>query len=234
MVFHAKRKVSIDSRDLKKKREQDLAGLVFCSEDYAEKPDLHNVNSGLIKSLLRSLARRGVYLTTTRIQKLFYLIERQCVLDTGKRCLGLDYRYDHYGMYSPQLKGIMNNLDPAKDHLAVKNFECEKGMGKMVDYVGDGPNEEEIPANVQDATLKIVTEYGYLKTDALIRSAKATSPFLSAKMGEYLNWDVLLEERCSDTEKLSDKGLARLAAASQFKESRTFEDIDALNSYLFP
>jgi len=232
MVFHAKRKVSIDSRGLKKKRELNLTGLVFSTEDYAVKPDLRNVNSGLIKSLLRSLARRGVYLTTTRIQKLFYLIERQCVLDTGKRCLGLDYRYDHYGMYSPQLKGIMNNLDPAKDHLAVKNFECEKGMGKMVDYVGDGPENEEIPAQVQDAALRVVTEYGYLKTDALIKTAKATSPFLSAQKGQNLNWDVLLEERCSGTEELSSKGLARLRSCNT-GGSRVFEDVEALNAYLF-
>jgi uncharacterized phage-associated protein len=188
----------------------------------------------LVKSVLRSMAKRGVYLTTTRIQKLFYLIERQCVLDTGERCFGLDYRYDQYGMYSPQLRNIMSGLDPSKDHLLVKEIESEKGMGRTVEYVENESEQDEIPCHIQNAITTVISEYGFLKTETLIKEAKATTPFIFAKKGEFLRWDLLLEERCASSEKLSERGLARLVAASQFKESRTFEGIDELNSYLFP
>lgn len=196
--------------------------------------EIRGADSKMVKNVLRSMAKRGVYLTTTRIQKLFYLIERQCVLDTGERCFRLDYRYDQYGMYSPQLRNIMSNLDPSKDYLNVKDIESEKGMGKIVEYVENESEQDEIPCYIQEAVSAVIADYGFLKTETLIKEAKATTPFMFAKKGEYLNWEVLLEERCASSETLSQQGLARLASASQFRESRTFEDIEELNSYLFP
>jgi hypothetical protein len=218
---------------LKRKRGLAPTKISFDSKDYEEKPDLRHTDSALVKSVLRSMAKRGVYLTTTRIQKLFYLIERECVLNIGRRCFRLDYRYDQYGMYSPQMKGIVNSLDPAKDHLVVKNFEGEKGMGWVVEFVGNESECDEIPSHVQDAVTKVISEYGFLRTDAMIREAKATAPFMFAKKGEYLDWSLLFEERCEPSEVLSPNGIARLTAASQFNSSRTFKDTEELNNYLF-
>jgi hypothetical protein len=136
-------------------------------------------------------------------------------------------------MYSPQLREITRRLDPSKDCLVVRDFEGEKGMGMIVEAVGDDSKVLEVPQHVRDAVAKVISEYGFLRTETLIKEAKATTPFLFAKKGEYLNWDLLLEERCEGDENLSEKGLVRLSSASRFKESRTFCDIEGLNEYLF-
>lgn len=194
--------------------------------------DQYNANIGLIKDVLRTLAKRGVYLTTTRVQKLFYLFERRCILDIGKLCFGLKYRYDRYGMYSIALREIIKHLNPEKDNLKVVDTIFERGSGKKIVFV-EGWEEKTLPGPVERAIAKTLSEYGFLKTETLIERAKRTSPFIYAKKGESLDWEKLAEERCDKEEKLSKFGLKRLETVMESKNHFKFETIDDVKAYLF-
>ena len=186
----------------------------------------------LIKEVLRTLAKRGVYLTTTRIQKLFYLFERQCILDAGKRCFNLDFRYDQYGMYSPALREILKHLEPEKDHLQVSEAIFEKGSGRMIGFIGEW-DQRPLPDFIESAVAKVISEYGYLKTETLIERAKGTSPFVYAKKGEKVNWNRLAEERSGDSDELSPSGISKLERAVNSNSWHTFDNVDEVKSYLF-
>jgi uncharacterized phage-associated protein len=194
--------------------------------------DCSKANVDLIKDIIRTLAKRGVILTTTRIQKLFYLFERQCVIDIGKRCFNLDYQYDNYGMYSPNLREIMKHLDPEKDHLKIKEGIFEKGTGRTIGYI-EGGKERPLPENVEVAVAKVVSEYGYLKTEVLIERAKSTSPFIYAKKGEKIDWKRFVEEQCEESEELSPTGIKRLQKAIDSTGYLAFDSVDEVRSYLF-
>lgn len=192
----------------------------------------------LVKRVLRALARRGVYLTTTRAQKLFYLIERQALLETGDRCFHLDYRNDRFGMYSPMLDKIMQKLNPKLDHLEVREIDTERGHGRTIKVVGgEVMAEESLPDHLKRAIAKVLSEWGFLSTPRLIADAKATSPFIYAKKGKYLDWKELEEERSSEEDQLSDEGLRRLEKAEEslkLGRSRKFQDVEELVADLFP
>lgn len=192
-----------------------------------EDPDIN-----LIKDVLRTLARRGVYLTTTRVQKLFYLFERQCILDTGKRCFGLNYRYDRYGMYSATLREIIKRLSPEKDCLRVQEMIFERGSGRVIGFV-EGCAEKALPDFVERAIAKVLAEYGFLKTEALIGQAKSTSPFVYTKKGENVDWEKLAEERCEGSEELCPSGMKRLEEAVHSDDCLAFDSVDEVKSYLF-
>jgi hypothetical protein len=189
----------------------------------------------LVKRTLRLLCRKGTHLTTTRVQKLLYLIEREFYLDTGRRCLGLDYRYDRFGMYSPSLNHLLTSLDPAADGLEVKNIETERGAGRMIGCRGS-IMEEPLPEPMEHAVATVLAEYGFLNTPSLIAAAKETSPFIYAKLGESLDWTKLEDERCRPGEELSDQGRKRLDEAIKSAESKkgpTFDTVADLMQYLF-
>lgn len=196
----------------------------------------NEVNIDLVKGVLRLLAKKGAYLTTSRVQKLFYLIERQCILDTGEQCLGLAYRFDRFGMYSPALSAIIRGLNRRKDRLEVVDIESEEGCGRTIRWTGGrGEQEEALPDDVVKAVAEVLHDWGFLKTRALIDTAKSTSPFIYAKKGEYLDWKILKEERCQKGEELSDEGRRRLERALQSIDrgkARTFQDADELVAYL--
>jgi len=194
--------------------------------------DCSIANVDLIKDVIRTLAKRGVFLTTTRIQKLFYLFERQCVIDTGERCFNLNYQYDQYGMYSPNLREILKHLDPEKDHLQIREAIFEKGSGRTIGYV-EGWEEEPMPDVIELAVAKVISEYGFLKTEVLIERAKSTSPFVYAKKGEKIDWERLAEEQCEGSEELSPDGIKRLEKATSSTEYLAFDSIDEVRSYLF-
>lgn len=189
-------------------------------------------NVDLIKDIIRTLAKRGVFLTTTRVQKLFYLFERQCVIDTGKRCFNLDYQYDRYGMYSTNLREILKHLNPETDHLQVKEAVFERGSGRTIGYF-EGWEEKPLPDVIELAVAKVISEYGFLKTEVLIERAKSTSPFVYAKKGEKIDWERLVEEQCEGSEELSPDGMKRLEKAMSSTEYLAFDSIDEVRSYLF-
>jgi hypothetical protein len=187
-----------------------------------------------VKRILRLLCRKGAYLTTTRAQKLLYLVERQCVIDNGRRCLWLDYRYDRFGMYSPSLNRLLSNLNRAEDGLEVRIAQTDRGAGRMISCSGVGHGED-LPDEVEHAVAVVIAEYGFLNTPALIDTAKRTSPFVHAKKGDYLDWQLLLEERCHPGEELSDEGkrkLERALKASESEKGSVFESVEELFSYL--
>jgi hypothetical protein len=189
----------------------------------------------LVKRTLRLMCRKGAHLTTTRAQKLLYLIEREFFLDTGRRCLGLDYRYDRFGMYSPSLNHLLTNLSPANDGLEVKGVETERGAGRMIDCRGSRVDDH-LPEPMERAVATVLAEYGFLNTPALIAAAKETSPFIYAKLGESLDWSKLEDERCRPGEELSDQGRRKLDVAMKSGESRkspTFDTVQDLIQYLF-
>jgi len=188
-----------------------------------------------VKSVLRFLASHGAYITTTRAQKLLYLIERQCILDTGNRCLNLEYKHDRYGMYSPTLNNVLLGLSPKKDQLEVMRIVTHRGQGRTIKSVGERV-EELLPEHLERAIVKVLSRWGFLDTPALIDAAKRTSPFVYAKKGEYVDWNVLLEERCKDDEELSDEGRYRLEIAEEslrLGRRRDFENVDELIADLF-
>lgn len=195
------------------------------------------VDRELIKGILRTLAKKGVYLTTMRTQKLLYLIERQCVLDSGNRCLWLDYRFDRFGMYSPTLNSIIKSLDPKRDGLAVRGVTTERGDGREIDYVKrPGFEEKPLPEHVERAVSRVVHEWMYLKTPTLISRAKQTSPFIHAGVGEKLDWGLLAEERCDQHDELTDEAKTRLGLSKKEAQSgrcKKFDNPDEVMSYLF-
>jgi len=195
-----------------------------------------DVDVDLIKGVLRLLARKGAYLTTSRVQKLFYLIERQCVLDTGERFLGLDYRFDRFGMYSPALSKVVMGLNPKLDSLEVVDIVSEEGSGRTVRWVGRTQRPDDIlPERVVKAAAVVLAEYGFLKTKALIEVAKSTSPYIYAKRGEHLYWEILKEERCQEGEALSREGRKRLERALGSIDRgrvREYPDTEHLMEYL--
>ena len=193
------------------------------------------MDEAIVKRILRVLCRKGAYLTTTRAQKLLYLVERQCVIDSGRRCLWLDYRYDRFGMYSPSLNRLLTSLDRAEDGLEVRVAKTDRGAGRMISCPGVG-HDEDLPDEVERAIAVVIAEYGFLSTPALIDTAKRTSPFVHAKKGEYLDWQLLLEERCHPGEELSEEGRRRLERALKASESEkgpVFDSVDELFGYLF-
>jgi len=196
----------------------------------------NRMDSELVKGILRVMCRKGVYLTTTRAQKLLYLIERQCVMEHGQRALGLDYRYDRFGMYSPSLNRVLTNLDSERDGLQVKDIVSERGMGRVISCVRSDAREA-LPLEIEQATASVLAEFGFLNTPALIAVAKGTSPFVYAKKGEFLDWNLLLEERCPSDEVLSDEGRRRLERAlktSAHDGRPVFRGADEVMAYLFP
>ena len=193
------------------------------------------LDSELVKRVLRRLCRKGVYLTTTRVQKLFYLIERQSVLDFGRRAFQLDYLYNNFGMYSPALNRILAGLDPKVDHLRVRNVASERGSGRWIDCTATEEGES-LPQELEQSVSRVLSEWGFLKTPALISAAKGTSPFIYAKKGEHLDWDSLLEERCQDGEELSEEGRRRLESALRSADAgrcRRFDSAEEVMDYLF-
>ena len=193
------------------------------------------MDEGLVKQILRVLCRKGAYLTTTRAQKLFYLIERECVLETGQRYLHLEYRYDKFGMYSPALSILLRNLDRNADLLEVNEVVTERGAGRTISCIGFR-HEEHLPAPVERAVAVVLAEYGFLRTPVLISAAKETSPFIHARKGEWIDWRVLDEERCRPGEELSAEGIRELEKALKSAETSrgpTFESVDELFDYLF-
>ena len=135
-------------------------------------------------------------------------------------------------MYSPNLREIMKHLDPEKDHLQIKEGIFEKGTGRTIGYI-QGWKEKPLPENVEVAVAKVVSEYGYLKTEVLIERAKNTSPFIYAKKGEKIDWERFVEEQCEESEELSSTGIKRLQKAIDSTGYLAFDSVDEVRSYLF-
>ncbi len=193
-----------------------------------------SVDTALVKEVLRYLAWRGVYLTTTRSQKLLYLVERQCILDTGERCMRLEFRYDQFGMYSPTLKGIFLSVNTQTDDLRLGDIESQRGQGRAVYWVG-GDADFKFPYYVEEAVNLVLAHYGFLNTPTLIREAKKTSPFVHAKKGEHLDWKLLKQELRKE-EQLSEEGEERLKEAwksIQAGKHRRYDDVESLMAGLF-
>ena len=192
-------------------------------------------NIDLAKEIIGVLAQRGVYLTTVRVQKLLYLVERQHVLDTGGRAFFLDYRYDRFGMYSPTLNRLIVQLSPAKDHLRVTDITSERGPGRRIRWVGKGLALS-IPEQLGLAVAKVLSRWGFLDSKTLVDAAKLTAPFIYARKGETLDWKMLADERCAEDEKLSEEGSRRLREAEERiaeGKYRVFDSPDDVIEYLF-
>lgn len=194
-------------------------------------------NEDLIKTILRTLAKKGVYLTTVRAQKLLYLIERQCVLNEGERRLWLDFRYDRFGMYSPALNGIIVSLDPRRDGVRVEAICTARGNGRGIHYAKRlGCEDMLLPKNIETAIVRVLADWMYLDTPTLIARAKQTSPFVYAKPGQKIDWDALAEENCRKDEELTEEAGQRMACIAQEAGSghcRAFENSDDAMNYLF-
>ena len=132
----------------------------------------------------------------------------------------------------------MQKLNPKLDHLEVQEIDTERGHGRTIKVVGgEAMAEESLPDHLKRTIAKVLSEWGFLSTPRLIEDAKATSPFIYAKKGEYLDWQELEEERSSEENHLSDEGLRRLEKAEEslkLGRSRKFQDVEELVADLFP
>jgi hypothetical protein len=138
-------------------------------------------------------------------------------------------------MYSPSLNKLLKGLNRVDDGLEVREAQTDRGAGRLISCAGVG-RDDDLQDEVEHSVAFVMAEYGFLSTPALIDTAKRTSPFLHAKKGDYLDWQLLLEGRCHPGEELSADGKKRLdraLASSESGKGLVFDSTDELLSYLF-
>jgi hypothetical protein len=146
----------------------------------------------------------------SRLHKLLYLLEREAVIRTGKPAIGLRFQHQQFGMFSPGLADQLDDLH-AEGFLASKEVRADTGVGQKFSL-----NQAvglEIPAELRDLCNLIDKTYGGLSLTVLISRAKSTAPFTYTKRGEWIDWELLAEERCGSTDRLTAEMEGELVAA---------------------
>ncbi len=175
------------------------------------------VDEDLVKRVLVYMAKRGANLTKRRAQKFIYLVERECVLDTGKPCFNLDYINHNYGMYSRALDKIYRQLSPEKDGLEVKDIQSKHGPGHTLKFTGGVA--EDLPKHVKRAVDRVLATYVPMNPDAFILFAKSTSPYIYSKKGERLNWQALQEKSYKEAEERLNRALTESRSILELRDN---------------
>lgn len=153
----------------------------------------------------------------SEIQKLIYLFERESVIRTGKQSIGLAYRHDKFGMYSPELATSLASLE-AEGFLVSRSVHADMGEGRLY-RLGEGVSREVNPAVAElcDAIRKVPRARGLR---GLIAFAKSTDPFVTTPKGAWIDWREFAHEQCGSAHALLPEVGAELRAAVEAKPAR--------------
>jgi uncharacterized protein YwgA len=150
-------------------------------------------NPEVLKGLIEALLTKAKALPKTSMQKLLYLIEREFILEHKKLAVGLKYRHESFGMYSPDLANFLDGLVTI-GFLDSAGVSSDLGQGKR--YMLKDKKRIAIPDNLKNVVDRVYEKFGKLSMTELMREAKNTAPFIYSKRGEWLDWNLLIEEVC--------------------------------------
>lgn len=165
-----------------------------------------------VEGILVVLAKR-THLTKTAAHKLFYLIEVTAVQDMGKLLMGLKFKHTDYGMWSPLLAGILRQA-VERGILERRPVPSDVGEG-MVFHVNPEIGDVKLPDHMVAIVNKVLDRYGGLPLITLIASAKATSPFVYSEEGEWVDWEMAMEEQHAGDHMPTPETVAQLEKARE-------------------
>ncbi len=163
----------------------------------------------MVEGILATLAE-NTRLTKTAAHKLCYLIDVAAIQDTGKPLLGLNFRHTDHGMWSPRLAGILRRA-VERGILQSRPVRADVGEGAVFQMSPD--LQIELPESVEKLVNKVLEGHGQLSLTGLIAKAKATSPFIYSEEGEWVDWEMAIEEYCEEEHVLTPETVAQIEGA---------------------
>lgn len=177
-------------------------------EDVASPPS----QAALLKNLLLYMGRRTP-LRSARIQKLVYLVEADYADRTGHRMTDYRFRYDHYGMFSPNLREDVLSVVKDDPTFHMRRYPASDG-GRGFELTLTGTRDGDLPDEVRASVDRVIHEYGHMqRIQELASAAKRTLPFVGTRKGGTVDWSILTDScnRGDCNDELSAEGLKLLS-----------------------
>jgi uncharacterized phage-associated protein len=167
------------------------------------------------------LIYRSRSLHATRLQKLYYLAELKSIEKHGRRLTSADYCNWDYGPFSADLAKAVDGIGPKA--FAMSRMNLPRGPAKIyrptAKDVQHGLNKED-----RDVLDEVLREWGARSTDAIIKAAKTTEPFIWSSYGdpidfdEYIHWCNKLYHNPTVKKKFEDNSRAAGKVYSNVKD----------------
>lgn len=129
------------------------------------------------------------YLSTSRLQKMAYLAELEFYREYGERLTGAEFYNHYYGPYSFDLEKVTVEMEG--DTILMEIAETEKG-----EAIFHRPDTEriniELSGREKSILDEVVNEWKFKPTQEIVQAAKSTTPFLSSRKGDKINFSVIL------------------------------------------
>src|SRR2546426_3833524 len=136
---------------------------------------------------------QGTHLTKTAAHKLSYLIDTLAIDETGRPVLGLEFRHTDYGMWSPDLADIIRD---AVDSGRLKAQGVHANVGEGAVFHAPSGDLPQLPSELRGIVDEALSRFGSMQLSRLIVTAKSTSPFIYSREGEWVDWNMAIEEHC--------------------------------------
>jgi uncharacterized phage-associated protein len=150
-----------------------------------------NFNYEKVKSVVLYLVENYPNITTTRLQKLFYLAELRSIEKNGKRISDAKYCSYRYGPYSPDVSAVADGL--IDKEITRKEFMRENHRGKSYRL-----NTKSVKFNLEPSEMRILdeilSEYKYKKNESILKEVYESEPFVWAAFNEDLDFNAYKKE----------------------------------------
>lgn len=174
-------------------------------------------NLGREESIARNIilffVSNGDYLTEIRLQKLFYATEIEYIHKYGKRLSNVDFINHKHGMYSFDIKYILDKLEDEGKITTVFKKTKDGYDGQFFH-----PNKKEIIIDLDDNRIKflnsIINKFAFVITQEIINFAKSTKPFRITPYGDQIDLDKYAED-CFINSLVNDKRIVSQVIESE-------------------
>jgi hypothetical protein len=147
-----------------------------------------------LRDLLAYLAARSPHtLTSTRIQKLVYLIDAENADRSGRRLTSYSFFYNDYGMYSRRLRNDARGIGQRDNRFEIEEYNTTSGHGFRL-ILRQGIEPPSLPPAIQSVCDSVLEQYGNIRSvTSLAAKAKHTLPFFGTERGKMVDWSILTD-----------------------------------------
>ena len=136
----------------------------------------------IIAYFVKELKKQNLPISTTRIQKLLYLLDYFYYLENGRTYTGLSWKYHLYGPYSPQISHIIGEEFSNLKTTILPEKESENYFKKDPDFTL--------------ISKKVIKRFGALNLNELLNFVyEETEPINMGKRGECVDFSKIDREK---------------------------------------
>lgn len=157
-----------------------------------------------LKSIVRYLCKNYPHkdeLSKARLTKMVYLTDWRCALKSGNQLTDIQWIYNHYGPYVPDVVDQTRNDPEFSIENTVNNFGNSKDI---ISYIGD--EDVSLPKEEEEIINFVIDKTKSLNWDAFIKLVYSTYPVVVSNKQDRLDLTALAAKYASEKDLLGLTG----------------------------